>query len=82
VESPSLSDDGGVAGSGVTGSVPVARFGVVLKTRPADVVCIREDSEWNADKTRVDKVVIDCSHACSAESICRFESMEEAGSME
>jgi hypothetical protein len=37
--------------------------------------------EWNADKTRVDKVRYGLqSHACSAESICAGRSLEEAGS--
>jgi hypothetical protein len=38
--------------------------------------CILSGSEWNADKTRVDKVrLLDCSRTCSAESICAGRSL-------
>jgi hypothetical protein len=50
----------------------------------SDLVYSILSPEWNADKTRVDKVRYGLqSHTCSAESICAGRSLwREAGSME
>jgi hypothetical protein len=48
----------------------------------SDLVYSILSPEWNADKTRVDKVRYWTAVACSAESICAGRSLEEAGSME
>jgi hypothetical protein len=43
----------------------------------SDLVYSILSPEWNADKTRVDKVLIGLqSHACSGIDLCRSESME------
>jgi hypothetical protein len=48
----------------------------------SDLVYSILSPEWNADKTRVDKVLLDCSRTpVPGIDLCRSESME-AGSME